>query len=269
MKAMPVLKIIMLLIIVFSLSNCSSGKEVQSSTSNKNVVIDGLKNDWEGKLIFDSKSKIAVGFQNDKENIFLCFTTNDRANIMKILRLGLTIWFEPKGDGKTIGIKYPLFDMDNVRDVPLRNELLDNERENPDERFKKILLSQNEISIVNEDDYPLYLIGNNDEKNIQAKIDVSGGTFIYELKVPLSTNKHAKYFIESAPNEKIKIGIVSNELKMDSQMNRPGPGMNRGDVRQPSQGQNSGRHPQGMPEGRNSGMNTEPIKLWYEVKLTN
>jgi len=62
---------------------------------------------------------------------------------------------------------------------------------------------------------------------------------------------------------------VTNELKLDSPIGRPGPGMNRGDGRQPSQGESSGRHPQGMPDSRNFGMNTDPIKLWYEVKLTD
>lgn len=254
---------------IILLYGCSSVKEVQSHLSNSIIKVDGIQNEWEGKLYFDSKSKIAVGFQNDTENLYLCITTNDRTNIMKIFRLGLTIWLEPTGNGKKIGIKYPMVDNERIYDMPNRFELPDNERENPDERFKKLLISQNEVSIVNEDNYPLYLISNSDEKNIQAKIEVSNGSFVYELKIPLATNKQAKYFLESSPNEQIKIGILTNELKQDSPMGRPGSGMNRGDGRQPPQGEGAGRRSQGMSDGRIPMMNTDPLKLWFDVKLVN
>jgi len=265
MKPALILRLIALTFLLSVLNSCSSVKEVQSYLDNHNVVIDGLKNDWEGKLIFDSKSKIAVGFQNDPENLYLCITTNDRSNIMKIMRLGLTVWLEPDGKGKKIGVKYPLVDLERMRDMPFRTETPDFEKENPDDRFKKFISVQNELSIVNEDNYPLYLINNNDEKNIQAKIEMTGGTFAYELKVPLSTNKQAKYFVESTPAEKIKIGIETNVFKMETPSNRMSGINNPNGGRQPGAGQ--GKHSQGMQGDRNFEMNNDPVKLWYVVTL--
>lgn len=267
MKIESIIKGLIYSIAFITLLNCSGSKEIQSVQNKEEIKIDGLQNEWEGKLNFDSKAKIAVGFQNDKENIYLCITTNDRSNIMKIIRLGLTIWFEPQ-NGKRIGIKYPIIDMERMRDVPFRSGEPDNERENPDERFSKLISTQKELSIVNEDNYPLYLLDNNDPNNIQARIEIKKGSFVYELKVPLTTNKRAKYFIESAPSENIKVEIVTNEFKMDSQMGRPGSGMNPGSGRQPGTRDGNNRRQSGNSFERNFEMNRDPVKLKYIVKLS-
>ncbi|MBS3944868.1 MAG: hypothetical protein KGZ42_05175 [Melioribacter sp.] len=267
MKTGSLIKVFFYSIVFITLLNCSGAKEIQSVQSKEEIKIDGLQNEWEGKLNFDNKAKIAVGFQNDKDNIYLCITTNDRSNIMKIFRLGLTVWFEPQ-NGKRIGIKYPIIDMERMRDIPFRSGDPDNERENPDERFSKFISTQKELSIVNEDDYPLYLLDSNDPNNIQAKIEINKGSFVYELKIPFSTNKRAKYFIESAPSENIKIDIVTNEFKKESQMSRPGSGMNPGSGRQPGARDGNNRRQGGNPAERNFEMNPDPIKLKYAVKLS-
>ena len=267
MKTGSLIKVFFYSIVFITLLNCSGAKEIQSVQSKEEIKIDGVQNEWEGKLNFDNKAKIAVGFQNDLENLYLCITTNDRVNMMKILRLGLTVWFEPI-NGKRIGIKYPIVDVERMRDIPFRSGEPDNEREDPDTRFSKLISTQKELSIVNEDDYPLYLLDSNDPNNIQAKIEINKGSFVYELKVPLSTNKRAKYIIESAPSENIKIDIVTNEFKRESQMGRPGSGMNPGSGRQPGARDGNNRRPGGNPAERNFEMNQDPIKLKYAVKLS-
>jgi hypothetical protein len=267
MKTGFVIRTLIYSFVSITLLNCSGAKEINSVQSIEEIKIDGLQKEWDGKLNFDKKAKIAVGFQNDKENIYICITTNDRANILKILRLGLTVWFEPM-NGKKIGIKYPVIDPERMRDIPLKSGEPGNERENPDDSFSKLISTQKELSIVNEDDYPLYLLDSNDPNNIQAKIEINKGSFVYELKVPLATNKRAKYFIESAPSENIKIDIVTNEFKWESPLGRPGSGMNPGSGRQPGAHDGTNRRPGGNPVERNFEMNQDPIKLKYVVKLS-
>ncbi|MDQ7816420.1 MAG: hypothetical protein RDU14_05295 [Melioribacteraceae bacterium] len=262
MKIRSILKLTILPFLLFAFNNCSSVKEVQSLPNNNEVIIDGLKNDWEGKLSFDSKAKIAVGFKNDGENLYICVTTNDRTNMMKILRLGMTIWLEPESGNKKIGIKYPIVDMERMRDLPFGQENLSNE--NPEERFSKLIANQKKLSIVNEDDYPLFLLSSNDENNFYAKLGLTRESFVYELKVPLSTNSRAKYFIEAKPSEKISIGIETNEFKLEAPGGRSGVGMQPGGGRPSGGGSRSGRMPGG---GRNQEMNFEQIKLLFDVKL--
>lgn len=257
MKIRSILKLALLPIIFFDLTGCSSSKEIQSVLNSNGVVVDGLKNEWEGKLVFDSKAKLAAGFINDGENLYICVTTNDRTNMNKILRLGMTIWLEPENGDKKIGIKYPIVDMERMRDMRFRQEPVNNE--NPRERFSKLIADQKELSIVNEDNYPLYLINSDDENNFNAKLGLSRESFVYELKVPLLTNKQAKYFLEAAPPEIISIGIETNEFKMEAPGGRSGGGRQSG-----GGGGRSGRMPGG---GRNPEINLDQVKLLFDVKL--
>lgn len=263
MKIRLILKLALLPVIFFVLTNCSGVKEIQSVQNSNNIVIDGLKNEWEGKLVFDSKAKLAAGFKNDGENFYICVTTNDRTNINKILRLGMTIWLEPEKSNKKIGIKYPIVDKERMRDMPFRQEPINNE--NPEERFSKLIANQNELSIVNEDDYPLFLLSSSDENNFHAKLGLSRESFIYEIKIPLSTNSRAKYFIEARPSENIRITIETNEFKMEDLERKSGGGMQPGGGRQSgSGGGRSGRMPGG---GRNPQINFDQVKLLFDVKL--
>lgn len=263
MKIRSILILALLPIVFYNFTGCSSVKEIQSDLNSNNVVIDGLKNEWDGKLIFDSKARMAAGFKNDGENLYICVTTNDRTTMNKILRLGMTIWLEPEKNNKKIGIKYPIVDFERMRDIPLRQEPAINE--NPEERFSKLIADQNELSIVNEDAYPLFLLSSNDENNFYAKLGLNRESFVYELKVPLSTNKQAKYFLEAASPEIIGIGIETNEFKMEAPGGRSGGGMQPGGGRQSGGGGGrSGRMPGG---GRNPEINFDQVKLFFDVKL--
>lgn len=237
------------------ISGCSGLKEIESNIPKDQVIIDGIQNEWEGKLNFDAKLKVAVGFMNNYGNLYICLTTGDRSNIMKILRLGVTIWLEPLND-KKIGIKYPLTGTE-----PFLEERPGNIEENPDDRFLKMISKFNELSIVNEDDYPLYLLRSDDEQNIKAKIGLTQGRMVYEIKIPLSTNRTAKYFVEASPPEAIRIGIETNQFKMESPSRKPTGRMNTGG------GQGGGRRQGGVQGGRNPEMNMDPLELWFDIKL--
>lgn len=244
------------------ITGCSGLKEIESNIPIEQISIDGIQNEWEGKLNFDTKSKVAAGFMNDGGNLYICLTTGDRSNIMKILRLGLTVWLEPS-NGKKIGIKYPQPGTEPPGIEPFLQEMPGNIEENPDERFHKMISKFNELSIVNEDDYPLYLLRSDDEQNIKAKIGLTQGRMVYEIKIPLSSNRSAKYFVEASPPETILVGIETNQFKIESPSGRPAGGMNTTSGRQPGGGRRQG----GMQGGRNPEMNMDPLELWFRVLL--
>jgi hypothetical protein len=255
--------------VLILLCSCSSVKEIKSGFGSQQIKIDGDASDWEGKLSFDKKNRLATGFQNDGENLYICITTSERDNIMKMLRLGTTIWFEPQNGGKKIGLKFPLPEPESFRDVMFAQRADPDFRENMEARFNKIITTQHEISVVNEDDYSLYLLDAHDENNFTAKLGLAKGILVYELKVPLSTNPKSKYFIEAKPGENLLIGISTNEFKMEGPMNRSGGGMNQGGGgRQPSGGMGGGRR-QGETQGaRNPEINFDKIELNYSVLLS-
>ena len=97
---------------LLSFIGCSSSEPMLSSVADSKIVVDGNHEDWEGKLKYIDYKRVAVGFQNDDENLYLCLVTADKASAKKIIAFGLTIWFQPESNEETIGLLYPL-PMDN------------------------------------------------------------------------------------------------------------------------------------------------------------
>ena len=73
------------------------------------ITIDGTFEDWWGHLDPFGSDPIAVQFLNDGEFLYLRLTASDPAARMQIMRLGMTIWFDPSGGTKKkFGIRYPV-----------------------------------------------------------------------------------------------------------------------------------------------------------------
>ena len=74
------------------INGCSSAINIQSTSNDKQIVVDGNQQDW-GSLSFIKNENIGFGFRNDKDNLYLCVVTSDRTKIRKILS-GLTVWLK-------------------------------------------------------------------------------------------------------------------------------------------------------------------------------
>jgi hypothetical protein len=54
-----------------TLTSCASVQNVTSSPTNEAVVVDGMRNDWMGRLTQIEDDNIAFGFKNDDKSLYI------------------------------------------------------------------------------------------------------------------------------------------------------------------------------------------------------
>jgi hypothetical protein len=64
------------------------------------IVIDGVNDEWQGRLVPMKDAPVSVAFFNDDRFLYLCLTTSDRGARGQIERRGLTVWFDEEGGRK-------------------------------------------------------------------------------------------------------------------------------------------------------------------------
>lgn len=241
-----------ILLLIFSallISACSSTKQLTGIKPSAQIIVDGNPAEWEGKLRYIEDHKCAVGFQNDNEYLHICLQTFDLPTMMNILRMGLTLWFEPE-EGKVLGIKYPLR-MDRGNSGPgnlgrkprERFDINGNNYHELNNRLKMLLKDQPNLQIVNQDEFPLYSYPVNNPTGFKISLGMYMRKIIYEIRVPIAENKLAPVIINSYPNERLKVLFETGEFDMAA-----------------FQKQNGGMRPEsGMrPGGRKGGMRRNP-----------
>jgi hypothetical protein len=95
------------------LMSCNSAKK---SVSNKNayadtaIVVDGDNSEWPTPYpYYDEKAGIGYDLSNDKDNLYITVKTADEKVQVKMLRGGLNVWVDVKGEKNlTTVINYPI-----------------------------------------------------------------------------------------------------------------------------------------------------------------
>ncbi|MCK5455706.1 MAG: hypothetical protein KAI45_01190 [Melioribacteraceae bacterium] len=259
-----------ILIVGLSLINfigCSSSEVMLSSAAESKIVVDGNHEDWNGKLKYYEDEQAAIGFQNDEENLYFCLATSNKSSVMKMMTLGLTIWFEPANDEQIIGLQYPKkMDETNMKDLMGKNR---NQNNNSDFEvtINTMMQNQGEFLLVDEDEEILYAspIGSND--GYEIKVNAVGQQFVYEAKIPIGNNSQAQMPINIFPNEKFTIEFETGEFDMEA-MKKNG-GMQSGGMGQGGGGGMQGGRGSMQSGGRggSSRIGMERFRLDVEVKL--
>ncbi|MDE3145180.1 MAG: hypothetical protein KGL19_13565 [Bacteroidota bacterium] len=106
------------IIIVFV--SCSHNLAPQGHYQNSAVVADGNANEWEMPLRFANKDyTLSYNITNDKKNIYIVVVSKDDEMEKRILRSGITIFFDPKGENnRKISLTYPERKSNNVTSLP-------------------------------------------------------------------------------------------------------------------------------------------------------
>lgn len=253
---------------LISLIGCSSSELMLSRATDSKIKIDGNQDDWNGKLKYYEDERAAIGFQNDEDNLYFCLVTSDKPSVMKIVTMGLTVWFEPENGDQTIGLQYPK----KMDSVPPKNRMGKNRNQNNNSDFEvtvnTMLQNQGEFLLVDEDEEILYAspIGSSD--GYEIKIAAVNKQFVYEAKIPIGNNSEAQLPINIFPNEKFTIEFETGEIDMDA-MKRDGGMQQDGGGGMPGGGQSGGRGSmQGGSRGGSSRMGMESFSLEVEVKLS-
>lgn len=217
--------ILLLSAILIVISGCNE-TTVQSHWYNGNIVIDGNKTDWGNNLIYNDKENFLYGVQNDGSNLYVCFATNDPDLEAKIIRMGLTVWFDRTGnDDENFGIKYPLnfqemnfggmnFKRDNTAESQMRTRGTDDAPISADRLKETLRRKENDLEIVgkNKDDVTKMTIA--ELRGIEIKMDFQENTLVYELKIPLKFSSGVSYALNADTSNTISIGLETGTIDL-------------------------------------------------------
>jgi hypothetical protein len=256
------LLVISALLIMFA--GCSSTIEITSTTPPGRIDINGDASEWGTDLKYLNDEKVAVGISNDNNYFYLCLTTNDMSKVMPMFLGGFTVWLQNENnDNNAIGIKYPLHNIVNESRVML----------NPGEfrekgrgmMIEKMMKDQDEIRILNKDNFPITVISTSDSSGLTAMVGYKNDQFVYELRVPLKIDEQNKYGLNANPGEKL---LVKLETEKPERRN-----FGRGEGEEGMQppggmgGYPGGGRMGGMRSGGGEGRSFEPIDFSMEVTL--
>lgn len=195
-----------------ALTGCGSGKELVSGWPEQAISVDGSTQDWHGNLETVKDENYSIGFKNNDQNLYLCFTTSDRDKISKIMRSGLNVVFESASDAaKDYTIRFPLVNQGALREAvgSLGQDIL--QKEGIDFLYQELLEKQSRFILIQKEFMNTIDAKNNED--IEVKAGTSKELFVYELKVPLATAK-SKFPIGAIPGEKINIKIETDPSRV-------------------------------------------------------
>ncbi len=218
-KKIPAVLVVLMIAQIFI--GCASSAFIESKSLTESIEINGIQDDWKDNLTYQEDEKFSYGMQNDSQNLYMIFVFSERANILKVLTTGFTIWLEPDKGGKKLGIKYPI----NLQETNLISMFRNRDRDADPEQFikaiKKLIESQDEISVVNEKGFSLSSFTVNANSQFDAALGISMGRLVYELKVPLEENSLSPLVLNSNPGESLFMEIETGKLERP-EMKRPG-----------------------------------------------
>lgn len=238
---------LLLITSIFLLSlllNTCGDEEINSTWKTSTITIDGKQTDWQGKTNYFSDYNAAIGVENDNDYLYLCLAVNDTNKVFQLFTRGFTVWIDPDNGEEKLGINYPIGAMNSDDSMPLENM---RGRRDFGKRLQELKLTQNEIRIINTDNFPLTSYYLNDTSVVQLDIGSQMGLLVYELKIPLSKNITSKHNFNFKPGDELNIGFESGDISRDNFKNG-GFRMGNGNGNMPPEGGMEGRGDR-MPRG--------------------
>ena len=261
------------------IAGCSSAPELASKWKQGEIVVDGLDNEWQQDLNYFEDEKIAVGIKNDDDNFYLAVKTIDRETQLKIVRGGMTIWFDPQGGKKkTFGIHFPL-GAAAVGSAQVAPTHVRGSREAPDptndysaleERFSRMLQYLEIIGPGPVDKEQIPVGSSFKSRGIKVGIRDTMGSLFYELVVPLKIVKERPLAIGTDTGKVIGIGILTEDTRRTMTDRSPDEGAPNGGYGKPGMGggMGGGGRRGGGKYGQNPGASS-PIELWMKAKVAS
>lgn len=220
---------------------------------------------------YDAESRVLFDVYQNDDNIYLKLQTSYYYSQVKILKLGLTLWFDQKAKkNEDIGIIFPQENLSSQQamhfkgaNTSISNQLIMTQLHN------QYLLSPKTMVLLGMDgkDSKKEMYANLESSDIKVNIEFDSlNRLFYTAMIPKSrifTNP--KY-----SDNQFSIGVVSGYKEIDfSKMNQGRPSGGGGQGRGGGMG---GGHKggQGRPQAGNMQQRTaltEPIKFWFSVNL--
>lgn len=251
------------------LAGCG-GLELESRWRDREVAIDGRMSgdgepgeEWAGARAFLEDENASIGLLNDESSLYIRLETKDRRMQMHIVRLGLSVWFDPRGGkDKVFGIRFPL----GAGGVGVEGGGMGfarrSGRESPDpERMRQDLEStiqaMTELEILGPGD-EVERIPMGEAQGIEVAIALSETALAYELRVPFHETLECPYAVGAEPGDRIGLRLETSGMDF-GRMGGVRPHIRVGI------GQPGGRMGRGV--GRGGPGRPEPLDVWASVQL--
>ena len=253
------------------LAGCGTTMQLPSHWPDQKVVVDGKNSEWDRTYLIDD-NKLVIGFVNDSSFVYLLLATNDRPLAMS-LRRGLTVWFDANGGGdKTFGIHYPMGGM-------FSRGARSGEGENSELAFdptEQLTNPPTELEILGPGKDDRHRMQIMETGGILAKFNLSGNSFIYEMRVPFTEGDQFPFAIRSKIGSVVGLGLETSQGSVQRPEQKRNEGGSVGDaseeegdrglggsgMRGGGRGGDRGGYGQGGTRG-----SAGPLDLWMKVKL--
>ena len=259
-------------IISVALSYCSHQMAPEGHYQDSNVVVDGSISDWRLPLRFSNQQySFQYSVTNDNKNIYVVVYTRDLSTQLRILKAGMNIYFDPKGEkNKNISIAFPIkkvTDQNNYRNGdPVRNT--DNKA-----MEDQLLLQSDYFNLTGFTNMENGQYGIEDNKTpVKLVLKVNAdSSMVYEVSVPIK-NVLGSDLNPKTASKNFSVGVVINAITSTSR--------NTSNNYRPSYGGMHGMHAGGMygggmggggyrrnnnPSANNAGSKEDAN--WYQFRL--
>lgn len=160
------------------------------------VAVDGNPADWALPLRFSNTAyTLQYNVTNDSKDLYVCVSSADDATQLRILKSGMTLYFDPKGDkNKDISLHFPIQKHGIARDT----------------RKEELLLQSDYYNTVGFADLENGQFGLNDIKapiHIAIKLNNDDSLLVYEIAIPLKNILGPDWSVKAA-KKNFSVGIV-------------------------------------------------------------
>ena len=179
---MKSIQYLFMVLVVVIFASCARNDAPQGHFQSVPVTADGEASEWDLPLRFANKEyTISYNITNDKKNIYFILMTKDEEMEKRILKYGVSLYFDPKGEtNKKFALNYPERKVD---DNPYRGKVSDTLI------TKRMLVAQSDVYDA-EGFYELES-GQHATKDKRSKIQLGLKTsadsgLVYEAIIPLN-----------------------------------------------------------------------------------
>ena len=191
------------------------------------IVADGDFGDWYGNLQPFGDHPVSIQALNDRDFLYLRLTASDASTRMEIMRLGLTVWFDPSGgEKKKFGIRYPVVEHGSGPGAeegqrgghrgPGRGHSGEDAMDPPHPADRVDILGPGKDDARSLTHQAL--------SGVEVAVREEQGVLQYELKVPLARSGEHPYAIGTEAGKTIGVGLETGKFEQPSHEGRGGGG---------------------------------------------
>jgi hypothetical protein len=263
---------LILLLLLIGISGCARQNYI-SQWIDTEVTVDGHNDEWQGRLINPDNQRFILGAMNDQNYLYIIFGTTDRATMRHVARAGLTLWLDSKGGRRhTLGIVFPIPEYERSGGQLGRMRGRTVEERDMQEIMARLKATQLFLEVRGPRREDVVRLPLQNDRGLQVEIGYSTlGEWIYELRIPLSSDDENPIELDAKPGTSVGLGFEVGAV------NRQGPpsgratagfGGRRGRGGGSVGGPGGGRRGSGFSRtGRGNRQFETPLKYWTRLIL--